>query len=540
MPLARESHTDQDYFDQKEVTSYDQESVDSNPASSKAQGFSALHTDDELAQLLKRVDHDNEYVIDRVLKKSDFEETQLVYKCESNGSKTGPFIRKYLNVEAGVGSVYEKIFNLQHSGVSLAYLPTIYECYFLHNTLIVVMEYIQGETLQEVMYRCDPSVELAVEVFPKLCSAVRELHEKFNPPLIHRDLKPANIIMSFNRLTLIDFGIAREYRDGLDKDTVRFGTREYAPPEQFGYGQTDMRSDVYALGMLLYYCLTEETADALVRKNKFVNSLIPEELRCVIEKACAFDPQDRYASVSELEADFTQACHFLDRNHLAVPTGASAYVANKQFPPPSGNPIFAAGKSSADSASLDTIGHDAGYSTVNDSMRGTLSGASSNTGYGTSNGAARDTSRSVGRRGASGIKTSTIKASFKDALTKMQDVFASIPLWVGVIWNIFLVLLLALGIAGCISAMLDPAGSGLEAYPFWYRAYGCMGFVGISWMSITYVLVDKRLLFRKLPRAKRFSFMMRVLIFAIGIPCALMLVLVFLTLLIMPPVITWS
>ena len=130
--------------------------------------------------------------------------------------------------------------------------------------------------------------------------------------------------------------------------------------------------------------------------------------------------------------------------------------------------------------------------------------------------------------------------TFQDVLTKVQDAFASIPLWVGVIWNIFLVLFLALGIAGCISAMLDPAGSGLEAYPFWYRAYGCMGFVGISWMSITYVLSDKRLLFRKLPRAKRFSFMMRVLIFAIGIPCALALVFVFLTLLIMPPVVTWS
>lgn len=540
MPLARKSHTDQDYFDQTEVASYDQESVDSNPASSKAQGFSALHTEDELAQLLKRVDHDNEYVIDRVLKKSDFEETQLVYKCESNGSKTGPFIRKYLNVEAGVGSAYEKIFNLQRSGVSLTYLPTIYECYFLHNTLIVVMEYIQGETLQEVVYRCDPSIELAVEVFPKLCSAVRELHEKFNPPLIHRDLKPANIIMSFNRLTLIDFGIAREYRDGLDKDTVRFGTREYAPPEQFGYGQTDMRSDVYALGMLLYYCLTEETADALVRKNKFVNSLIPEELRCVIEKACAFDPQDRYPSVFELESAFNQACCLFGRIHSSALTDSSAHVLNMQFPPPSGDPIFAAGKSSAINGSLDTIRHNAGFSTANDLMCGTLSGAVTDTGYSTSNGAARDISRSMGRRGASGIKTSTIKTSFKDALTKVQDVFASIPLWVGVIWNVFLILLLVLVLAGCISSMLDPSGSGLEAYPLWYRAFGCMGFVGISWMSFTYVLFDKRLLFRKFPRIKRFSFPMRILIFAIGVPCALALIFVFLTLLITPPVVTWA
>lgn len=86
-------------------------------------------------------------------------------------------------------------------------------------------------------------------------------------PVIHRDLKPSNIIvsgvryaadagMTFSSLVIIDLGIARVWRDGADADTVKFGTRSYAPPEQFGFGQTSVRSDIYALGALLFFCLT--------------------------------------------------------------------------------------------------------------------------------------------------------------------------------------------------------------------------------------------------------------------------------------------
>ncbi len=85
-------------------------------------------------------------------------------------------------------------------------------------------------------------------------------------PVIHRDLKPSNIIvsganytpdtgMTFSSLVIIDLGIARVWREGADADTVKFGTRPYAPPEQYGFGQTSVRSDVYALGALLFFCL---------------------------------------------------------------------------------------------------------------------------------------------------------------------------------------------------------------------------------------------------------------------------------------------
>ena len=140
----------------------------------------------------------------------------------------------------------------------------------------------RGETLADIVYRNDPSISLARDVFPRLCDAVGELHEGFDVPLIHRDLKPSNIMLSRDSMTIIDLGIARAFKEESDEDTRHFGTRAYAPPEQFGFGQTDVRSDVYALGMLLYFCLTEKTPDAKARREGYASEHVPEPMRQVI------------------------------------------------------------------------------------------------------------------------------------------------------------------------------------------------------------------------------------------------------------------
>ena len=127
------------------------------------------------------------------------------------------------------------------------------------------MEYIEGETFGALVDRLGATPDYARELYPALCDAVGELHAGFamagetSAPVIHRDLKPSNIIvtgasrtldegLTFSSLVIIDLGIARVWRDGADADTVKFGTRPYAPPEQYGFGQTSVRSDVYALG----------------------------------------------------------------------------------------------------------------------------------------------------------------------------------------------------------------------------------------------------------------------------------------------------
>lgn len=262
---------------------------------------------DELAEQLDALQREECYRVDSVLKESAAEVTQRVYFMGANGAEQGPFVRKYIEGGCGLGAAYERIFAAQRQGRRFRFVPRIFDCYRLGEKLVVVMEFVDGETLADAVYRRDPSLELAREVFPLLCDAVSELHEAFDPPLIHRDLKPSNIMVSPGGVTIIDFGIARAYRDDGEADTARFGTRAYAPPEQFGYAQTSVRSDVYALGMLLYYCLAEKTPDARLVQGGFAEACVPAMLRPVLVRATAFDPRERYASARELKEAFLEA-----------------------------------------------------------------------------------------------------------------------------------------------------------------------------------------------------------------------------------------
>lgn len=259
---------------------------------------------DELTDYLSALDRGERYRVEATLKKSSHEETQVVHLVAEEGGERGPFIRKLISLDACMGQAYETIFQAQKRGYRFTHLPRIFECYRAETHLVVVMEYVRGETLQDVVYRSDPSPALALDVFPRLCEAVSELHEKFDAPLIHRDLKPTNIVLSWNNLMLVDFGISRLYRTDANEDTTHFGTRAYAPPEQFGYGQTDVRSDVYSLGMVLYYCLAEKTPDTRLRESGFDDPRVPVPLRRVLVKATELDPRSRYQSVRELLADF--------------------------------------------------------------------------------------------------------------------------------------------------------------------------------------------------------------------------------------------
>ncbi|MDO4544355.1 MAG: protein kinase [Clostridia bacterium] len=121
------------------------------------------------------------------------------------------------------------------------------------------------------------------------------------PPVIHRDIKPQNIIVKPDgSIALIDFDIARQYSEKAETDTQFFGTRVYAPPEQYGFSQTDCRTDVYSLGVLLRFLLTgaekprEETP-------------VPAQYRRIVDRCTAFSPKDRYATVANVKRALLQA-----------------------------------------------------------------------------------------------------------------------------------------------------------------------------------------------------------------------------------------
>ena len=100
---------------------------------------------------------------------------------------------------------------------------------------------------------------------------------------------------------IIDLGIARVWRDGADADTVKFGTRPYAPPEQYGFGQTSVRSDVYALGALLFFCLTGvDPKPGLDMREQCEARGIPTPLADAVCMSMALDPAKRFASAEAL------------------------------------------------------------------------------------------------------------------------------------------------------------------------------------------------------------------------------------------------
>ena len=130
---------------------------------------------DELSEHLDALARDGCYRVDAVMKESAFETTQLVYFVGANGSEQGPYVRKYLDGDAGLGAAYERLWRAQRSGRRFLHLPLVLDCHAVGSRRVVVMEFVRGETLADVVYRCDPSVALACDVFPKLCELFPEL-----------------------------------------------------------------------------------------------------------------------------------------------------------------------------------------------------------------------------------------------------------------------------------------------------------------------------------------------------------------------------
>lgn len=266
--------------------------------------------EDDLARYLDSLGREDSYRVDAVLKEGPLEVTERVFFVGRSGAELGPFVRKYLSAESGLGGAYEALLAAQRRGVSLPHLPRIVECYRHGDKNVVVMECVRGETLSECVARArtpGERLDLLSRIFPDLCDAVSELHERLDPPVIHRDLKPENVMVSGSGVTLIDLGIARLFRKDGEQDTTHFGTRAYAPPEQFGFGQTDARSDVYALGMLLFFCLVGREPMPRDREDGFFAAGVPEALRAVVRHATELDPAARYGSARELREAFLAA-----------------------------------------------------------------------------------------------------------------------------------------------------------------------------------------------------------------------------------------
>lgn len=171
------------------------------------------------------------------------------------------------------------------------YTPEIYECIQTQDHLIVIEEYFAGRNLEELVSERRFSETQAGEIIIELCKCLRMFHNAV-PPIICRDLKAQNVIMTNDgKIKLIDFDIARVYQPGKGRDMMLMGTQGYAAPEQFGFGQTDARTDIYSLGVLLNYLLIQSFP---------VEKMISGRLEPIVRTCIQMRPEDRYQSVDAL------------------------------------------------------------------------------------------------------------------------------------------------------------------------------------------------------------------------------------------------
>ena len=217
-------------------------------------------------------------------------------------------------------------------GLRHKHLPRIIDVQEAADSYIIIMDFVEGISLDKAMEAAGGALpqEDVIQWAIQLCDTLHYLHTK-EPPIIYRDMKPHNIMRRpDNTIALIDFGTAREYKDGNAADTIALGTKGYAAPEQFmdpngKVQQTDARTDIYALGVTLHQLLTGKNPTLPPYEFRPIREYDPtlhEGLESIIQKCIQPDPAKRYQSAAELQFalmnmdKITRPYWIKQRNHM--------------------------------------------------------------------------------------------------------------------------------------------------------------------------------------------------------------------------------
>ena len=204
------------------------------------------------------------------------------------------------NHNAGCCHEIAMLKKLHHPG-----LPDIVDVIETEESVCIIMDYLEGETLEEYRRRRGFCTEAEVLDWGiQICGILRYLHEQ-EIPVIHRDLKPSNLILQDGRIALIDLGIAREWRPEAGCDTDWLGTAGFAAPEQYQRQmQSDERSDLFSLGVTMFYLLSGVHPLQVTGQRfdlKQTGCVVSPGLAKVIQKCTRRNPARRYQSGRELE-----------------------------------------------------------------------------------------------------------------------------------------------------------------------------------------------------------------------------------------------
>jgi len=180
-------------------------------------------------------------------------------------------------------AAYEELYKISSQN-----LPLIYDVINCDDGQIVLEEFIDGVTVSEVMESGNYHYLGTRRVIRAVCNALEILHKK---KLVHRDVKPENVLIGRDgRVVLIDFNAARKISVS-SKDTVIMGTVGYASPEQLGVAQSDARTDIYAVGVLLNVMITGKHPSEKIAKGKAGK---------IVRKCTSVNPDERYQSAEKL------------------------------------------------------------------------------------------------------------------------------------------------------------------------------------------------------------------------------------------------
>lgn len=179
--------------------------------------------------------------------------------------------------------VFRALMNMDNE-----HLPKIYHVEENENGITIVEEYIEGEVLSDYISKGKLTESQCIDYAKQLCDVLKVLHSH-SPALIHRDIKPSNMIInSKGVLKLIDFDSSRMYKEESDTDTRLLGTEHYAPPEQYGFSQTDCRSDIYSVGVVFE------------KFNAYMSEQNQKQWKRIVEKCTLFSPDSRFQNVDEI------------------------------------------------------------------------------------------------------------------------------------------------------------------------------------------------------------------------------------------------
>ena len=180
--------------------------------------------------------------------------------------------------------------------MGLTGIPKAYRIFEENSGVYFLREYIEGTPLSQMVLQKGGIQERELcRISIKICRAAEQF-QKLEDPMIHRDIKPENIVITHGgEVAFIDFGTMRSYKKDSQRDTFVVGTRGTAAPEQYGYNQTDQRTDVYAIGRTMLYMAAES-----YELDQILECGVNRELKKIIKKACSFEPDKRYADAAEL------------------------------------------------------------------------------------------------------------------------------------------------------------------------------------------------------------------------------------------------